>query len=78
MRLSELAVICLAFGMVGCAATGAPTVDGLAPVASRQMDALYVRPDADIRSYHRVFIEPVPVSPYAYTAPGFSYWPFGW
>jgi hypothetical protein len=24
------------------------------------------------------FIEPVPITPFAYTGPSFSYWPFGW
>ena len=24
------------------------------------------------------FIEPAPITPYAYTGPSFSYWPFGW
>jgi hypothetical protein len=61
MKLSALAVLCLALAVAGCAAPGATTADGLAPVASSQFDALYVRPDADIRSYHQVFIEPVPV-----------------
>lgn len=59
MTLSQLAVLCLAIAVAGCAAPGAPTADGLAPVASSQVDTLYVRPDTDIRSYHQVFIEPV-------------------
>ena len=61
MRLNELVVLCLALAGAGCAAPGATTVEGLAPVASSQVDSLYVRPDADIRSYHQVFIDPVPV-----------------
>jgi len=60
-KLSWLLVLCFAIAATGCAAPGAPTADGLAPVASSQVDALYVRPDADIRSYHQVFIEPVAV-----------------
>src|SRR5438067_3105523 len=60
-NLSWLLVLCFTIAATGCSTPGAPTADGLAPVASGQVDALYVRPDADIRSYHQVFIEPVPV-----------------
>src|SRR4051812_7559352 len=60
-ELSWLLVLCFTIAASGCAAPSTPTADGLTPVASSQVDALYVRPDADIRSYHQVFIEPVPV-----------------
>jgi hypothetical protein len=62
MKLSPLRVLSLALAMAGCAAPGAPSVDGLTPVASSKVDSLYVRPEANIGSYHQVFIEPVPVT----------------
>src|SRR5689334_13875437 len=60
-KLSKLLVLCLAFAATNCAGPGAPTADGLAPVATSKVDALYVRPNSNIGSYHQVFIEPVPV-----------------
>lgn len=47
----------------GCASPGAQqvTADGLVAVSSSTMDELYVRPDADIRAYRKIVIEPVSV-----------------
>ncbi|HET7366220.1 MAG TPA: DUF3313 family protein [Burkholderiales bacterium] len=61
MRLSGLLVVCLALAASGCAGPGAPTADGLEPLATTKVDAFYVRPNSNIGSYHQVFIDPVPV-----------------
>jgi uncharacterized protein DUF3313 len=60
-KLSWLLALYLAIAATGCATPGAPTADGLAPVATSKVDAFYVRPSSNIGSYHQVFIEPVPV-----------------
>lgn len=66
MNLQALLVVSLAalsavsFTVPSHAAT-TPAYEGLVPVLSRNFDQLYLRPDADLASYRRVMIDPVPV-----------------
>src|SRR5260370_1151094 len=53
--------LCLAFVAAGCAAPLATSPEGLVPVSSSKVDEFYVRPNADLAGYRKVFIEPVPV-----------------
>jgi hypothetical protein len=58
--------LCIAvLTVAGCAAPppGATQAmqDGLVAVQSRNLDGLYLRPDADLTGYHRVMIDPVRV-----------------
>jgi hypothetical protein len=49
--------------LAACAATPQqPTAEGLVRTSSSQLDELYLRPNADIASYARVLVDPVPVA----------------
>src|SRR5437762_13219953 len=64
--LPQALIVCslLALAAAGCAtpegATPA-TKDGLVAVHSRNLDGLYLRPNADLSGYRRVLIDPVSV-----------------
>ena len=59
--MRALFVLALLLGIAGCATESKVTSDGLMPEQSGKFDELYVRPNADLSAYRRVFIEPVPV-----------------
>ena len=64
MNLQTLFIVCVAaIGGAACAAgPQAPsqvTVEGLVAVQSRQLDELYLRPNADLAAYRKVLIDPV-------------------
>jgi len=66
MNLQTPLGLCIAaLAVAGCAALppGATqaTQDGLVAVHSRNLDGLYLRPDANLPGYHRVMIDPVRV-----------------
>jgi hypothetical protein len=58
--VSSLLFFPLMLLLAGCA-TPPPTADGLVAARSSRLDELYLRPNADLASYRRVIIEPVPV-----------------
>jgi len=64
MNLQTLFIVCVAaIGGVACAAgPQAPsqvTGEGLVAVQSRQLDEVYLRPNADLAAYRKVLIDPV-------------------
>jgi len=66
MNLHTFLGLCIAaLAMAGCAAPppGATQAmqEGLVAVQSRNLDGLYLRPDANLPGYHRVMIDPVRV-----------------
>src|SRR6267378_1461337 len=66
MNLHTFLGLCItALAMAGCAAPppGATQAmqEGLVAVQSRNLDGLYVRPDANLPGYRRVMIDPVRV-----------------
>jgi uncharacterized protein DUF3313 len=63
MNLRALVTVLLAAmaGITVAALARAATADGLVPVHSRHLDELYLRPDANLRSYPKVMIDPVRV-----------------
>lgn len=66
MNARALNAVCVA-ALAACAAglslhaESAPPGDGLAPVSSRYLDDLRLRPGADFGAYRRILIDPVPV-----------------
>ena len=61
-----LVVVCgavIAPGTAGFAfaANGGPPVGGLAPVGSRYLDEVFVRPGVDLGAYRRILVDPVAV-----------------
>src|ERR1700682_1157582 len=65
MNLRALLISCIALDLAACAApspiAGAATQEGLVAVNSRNLDELYLRPNADLPGYRRVMIDPVQV-----------------
>src|SRR5438034_6359549 len=64
MKLQTFFIVCVTtIGGAACAAgPQAPsqvTVEGLVAVQSRQLDELYLRPNADLAAYRKVLIDPV-------------------
>ena len=62
MNLQTLFIVCVAAtGGAACAAgpQGQVTGEGLVAVQSRQLDELYLRPNADLAAYRKVLIDPV-------------------
>ena len=64
MNLQTLFIVCVAaIGGAACAAgpqaPGQVTGEGLVAVQSRQLDELYLRPNADLAAYRKVLIDPV-------------------
>jgi hypothetical protein len=57
----SIAVVGAAFAVPSQAATPA-TSDGLVAVQSRNLDELYLRPNADLASYRKIVIDPVQVT----------------
>ena len=65
MDLRALLISCLALGLAACASpsptAGLATQEGLVAVHSRNLDELYLRPNADLPGYRKVMIDPVQV-----------------
>lgn len=59
--MRALLVLALLLGIAACATESKVTSDGLRSEQSGKFDELYVRPNAALSAYRRVFIEPVPV-----------------
>lgn len=66
MKLQALLVFCVAAFVTAIAtpsqAASPATYDGLVSVRSRNLDELYLRPNADLASYRKIMIDPVQVA----------------
>ncbi|MBI2752812.1 MAG: DUF3313 family protein [Betaproteobacteria bacterium] len=73
LLILAIAVLAGAAFTVSAQAAAPPAYEGLVPVASRNFDELYLRPDADLAGYRRVMVDPVPVELHPYWLRNMNY-----